>query len=112
MTDNAIIQGNATNPAYCVRIVCEGDRYGLDNCLRHSGNPMVEFYDTRYSFTPYGQFVSRYYVDTLKHDRNALERWGLDLDGGVPDWKVSPDAMREVFHFLAARFPMTDNATR
>lgn len=51
--------------------------------------PLVEFYDRRYPHTPDGQFVSRYYESTL------LERMdlGLNLDGGIPDWRIDSVAM-------------------
>jgi hypothetical protein len=79
-----------------VRIVNTGDKYGLNDCLVNDKAPMVEFYDTRYPHTQYGQFVSRYYVDTL------LERdtGGLCLDGGVPSWTVSAEDMATVRNFL------------
>jgi hypothetical protein len=79
-----------------VRIVNTGDKYGCDFCLTNDKAPMVEFYDTRYPHTQYGQFVSRYYVDTL------LERdtGGLCLDGGVPSWTVSAEDMATVRNFL------------
>jgi hypothetical protein len=79
-----------------VRVVNTGDKYGRDFCLTNDKAPMVEFYDTRYPHTQYGQFVSRYYVDTL------LERdtGGLCLDGGVPSWTVSAEDMATVRNFL------------
>ena len=91
--------GTRQNP-FTVRIVNKGDAYGRDNCLTHSGEPMAEFYDARYPHTPLGQFVSRYYVSTLVADRAKLCEVGLDLQGDVPDWKVSPEAMTNVFTFL------------
>jgi hypothetical protein len=79
-----------------VRVVNTGDKYGVNDCLVNDKAPMVEFYDTRYPHTQYGQFVSRYYVDTL------LERdtGGLCLDGGVPSWTVSAEDMATVRNFL------------
>lgn len=80
-----------------VRIVNTGDKYGRDFCLTHTKDePLVEFYDTRYPHTQFGQFVSRYYIDTL------LERdtGGLCLDGGVPSWTVSAEDMATVRNFL------------
>ena len=73
-----------------IRVIKQGDHYGLNDCLTHDNEQaMVEFYDPRYTtdgFTPLGQFVSRYYVDTLVvHDVNT----GLLLDGGVPEWSMS-----------------------
>ena len=81
-----------------VRIVNQNDRYGLDNCLTHNqAEPLVEFYDARYPFTAYGQFVSRYYMTTLL-DRS--EAYGLDLDGGIRDWKIDRNTMASVMNWL------------
>ena len=82
-----------------VRIVNTGDKYGLNDCLTNRKAPMVEFYDSRFTQGAdgdRGQFVSRYYVDTL------LERdtGGLCLDGGVPAWTVSADDMKTVRDFI------------
>lgn len=82
-----------------VRIVNTGDKYGVNDCLINRKAPMVEFYDSRFkqgSDGARGQFVSRYYIDTL------LERdtGGLCLDGGVPAWTVSAPDMAIVRNFL------------
>lgn len=67
---------------------------------------MVEFFDRRYieGFTPDGQFVSRYYVDTLIGDRimPGFERGhrGLDLHGGIPDWTIDANTMDIVLSWL------------
>lgn len=86
-----------------VRIVRKGDRYGRDFCLTHDkeDEPLVEFYDTRYPHTEYGQFVSRYYVSTLLSDKgNGPKNTGLCLDGGVPSWTVSAKDMDTVRAYL------------
>lgn len=86
-----------------VRIVRAGDRYGRDFCLTHDkeDEPLVEFYDTRYPHTEYGQFVSRYYVSTiLGTDRYGSGEGGLMLDGGVPSWTVSAQDMDTVRAYL------------
>jgi hypothetical protein len=57
---------------YLARIVEVGESYGLNNCLVNEDEPLVEIYDTRYDFTEFGQFVSRYYVSTF-----------LDIDSGL-----------------------------
>lgn len=88
-----------------LRLVRPGDRYGRDLVLiNYSGQVMVEFYDADYAgdprFTDFGgegQFVSRYYLETLDSDRSHLEAAGLDLDGGVPKWKLTGQQMREAF---------------
>ena len=75
-----------------VRIVRTGDSYGHNFCLTHGENaPLVEFYDSRYAHTEFGQFISRYYVSTiLESDK------GLCLEGSVPEWSVSADDMPAV----------------
>lgn len=87
---------------FVVRIVHEGDRYGLRGCLVHDhAAPLVEFYDAtlrgKEGFAPYGQFVSRYYAETLMAGDYPQ---GLALDGGVPEWSVSPSGMRSVKRWL------------
>ena len=85
---------NANGIAFNMRLVCKGQGYGRDLAVIHEQDrPMVEFYDSRYLFknergAEYGQFVSRYYADTLLKSRNA----GLNLDGGVPAWTVDAEA--------------------
>ena len=85
-----------------VRVVNKGEKYGLDFCLTHnSDKPLVEFYDTRYPHTEFGQFVSRYYVETiLGEDGYGSEEGGLNLDGGIPEWTVSAKDMETVRNFL------------
>tara|TARA_R110000868_G_scaffold8513_3_gene44072 strand:- start:18543 stop:18839 length:297 start_codon:yes stop_codon:yes gene_type:complete len=85
-----------------VRVVNTGDKYGLNFCLTHEGDtPMVEFYDARYPHTEYGQFVARYYVETiLEGDGYGPKDSGLCLDGGIPEWTVSQEDMVTVRNFL------------
>lgn len=77
---------------FLVRVIREGDRYGMSMGLVY-GEPMpaVEFYDTRYMHGVFGQFVSRYYADTILAGDS-----GLDLEASVPDWKIDADSMRYV----------------
>ena len=80
-----------------VRIVSRGDKYGLNFSLTHNEDmPLVEFYDSRYPHTEYGQFVSRYYLDTIIN-REGL---GLSLDAGVTAWTVPAEAMSELIKTL------------
>lgn len=81
-----------------VRVVSRGDKYGLNFALTHNGiMPLVEFYDSRYPHTEFGQFVSRYYLDTII---NRDDRFALSLDGGVTAWTVPAEAMTEVIRTL------------
>jgi hypothetical protein len=61
------------------------------------GEELVEFYDTRYPHGPYGQFVSRYYKSSIE---GCV---GLDLDGGIPEWKVSAEGMRAALKALSSK---------
>lgn len=103
---------------WTVRLVRPGDRYGSRLQLVHGNErtslgsePLIEFFDGRYANdprfvkidpenAPFGQFVSRYYVDTLLKSRRTRETHGLDLQSDVPAWKVSSDGMRDVYHWL------------
>lgn len=63
--------------------------------------PVVEFYDKTYKHTPDGQFTGgRYYAATLLIDAGSLRTRGLDLNGGVPSWKVPAADMCRVFDWL------------
>ena len=84
---------------FYVRVVRDGDKYGLNDCLTHGGEPMAEFYDTRYDHAAWkgrGQFVQRYYVDTLLDGSEG----GLMLMGGVSEWSLSGEDMRTVREYL------------
>jgi len=78
------------------KLIRAGDKYGLDDCLIHDGDPMLEFYDPRYQHTPIGQFVSRYYVKTLLEGNDT----GLMLDTQVNDWVVDQEQMTEIRDWL------------
>ena len=85
---------------FCARRVDKGDKYGLNFCLTlEEDKPMIEFYDTRYilEFTSYGQFICRYYLETLQESN--LSR-GLNLDSSVADWNLSGHALVTVLNKL------------
>lgn len=86
---------------YNVRVVQVGEKYGRNDCLVNDTAPLVEFYDARYDQADWmgrGQFVSRYYVDTIL---DGDYPGGLCLDGGIPEWTVGPAAMLQVKQYLA-----------
>ena len=85
-----------------VRVVTKGDKYGRDFCLTHNEDkPLVEFYDARYPHTEFGQFVSRYYVETILGDDDyGPKNSGLSLDGGIPEWTVPASDMNTVRYWL------------
>ncbi len=80
---------------WAVRIVEKGDKYGLDDCLDNDGTPFVEFYDTRHEHTDLGQFVSRYFLDTLTRGEG-----GLNLYGGVPRRNINEPCMNRIRDWL------------
>ena len=97
-----------TNQPWNVKILEQGDAYGLDNCLTHDGvEPLVEFYDGRYieNFGILGQFVSRYYVETILEGNNT----GLNLHGGVESWSIGHEGMKEVRDFLRHEYNQFNN---
>lgn len=80
-----------------VRVVQCGEHYGRHDCLTHDdARPMVEFYDADHSdadFGERGQFVSRYYLETLeKHAKKCAG--GLQLDGAVKAWAIDQIDLR------------------
>ena len=83
-----------------IRIVNTGDKYGRNDCLVNNKETLVEFYDTRYTssdFADRGLFVSRYYASSLIDSQYPN---GLCLDGGVPEWSVSADGMKQVLEYI------------
>tara|TARA_B100000963_G_scaffold292068_1_gene262279 strand:- start:275 stop:664 length:390 start_codon:yes stop_codon:yes gene_type:complete len=92
-----------SNRKWNVRLLIEGDKYGLNDCLTYGDKeepeeePCVEFYDAHNNkeetFSPWGQFVSRYYLSTM-NEREENE--GLNLCGYEPVWSVSGDFMDAV----------------
>ncbi|MDE3021371.1 MAG: hypothetical protein KGI54_05880 [Pseudomonadota bacterium] len=85
---------------FIARLVFKNDTYGLGSSLTHDrDDPLIEFYDSRYPHTEYGQFVSRYFVSPLLGDED-FEARGLDLQGDVPDWKIDAASLKAVFDWV------------
>jgi hypothetical protein len=94
-------QGDSGIP-FCARILTKGTGYGRWDgqswALTHDKErPVIEFYDARYSHTPFGQFVSRYFVDTLKDCTR-----GLVLDAGSPRSHLSATEVALSIHALVS----------
>ena len=87
---------------WAVRLVFSGMAYGLDFKLTHDKEqPLVEFYDARFEHTPYGQFVSRYYAETLLEGyEKGRTAGGICLEGSVPDWNLSGAALGRVLDWV------------
>jgi hypothetical protein len=85
---------------FTVRLIFKGDRYGLNYAICHDKKePLVEFYDTRYNHTKFGQFVSRYYLSTILQ---IPARQGLNLHGGIKQWSISSSTLKLVQDWLAS----------
>jgi hypothetical protein len=69
-------------------------------------HPIVEFYVRRFPHTDHGQFVSRYYADTiLRRGSFPMGPGPLNLDGGIPAWNIDADSMVLVRDFLTHHHP-------
>lgn len=87
-------ENKSTNKSWMVRIVKQGDKYGLNNCLTHfQSASMVEFYDTSNG----EQFVSRYYVETFLGIEDGVS---LMLDGGSPQWNLDGESVGSVKEWI------------
>ena len=88
---------NDNGRPFGLRILRAGDKYGRNRTLTHEDHDRmsVEFYDLTYrnqkGFGEEGQFVSRYYVETLLENPN--DNAALQLDGGVPEWTIGAEEM-------------------
>jgi hypothetical protein len=67
----------------------------------HNKEDLLEFYDGRYPHTPDGQFISRYYLSTLRKDHELINMRGLDLWGGIDDWKIDARTVKLVLDWAA-----------
>ena len=56
----------------------------------------IEFYDRSGASTPYGHRICGYWLETLLESREVDEGEGLDLDGGVGAWALTPGALVDV----------------
>ena len=106
---------------WAVRLVCKGQRYGLDDCLTHEGDsPLVEFYHEGSVKSVVG-FISRYSVATLTRTSDlafvnegaSLSETGLCLHGGgryERSLNASADEMAQVMGWLAETgYPEREN---
>lgn len=83
---------------FSVRLVFEGDNYGLNmKLIWDNKTPAVEFYDASYDFDKdtdgkvLGQFISRYYHDTIMEIENGR---GLTLDLSEKNvWSIDSDSI-------------------
>ena len=102
----ATIFNPETGVPFTMRLVRKGEGYGRNLCLIHDKDrPLVEFYDARHGCDPsiekagaFGQFVSRYYVDTFT---NTPQGNGMSLEGSVADWTLSSGCVQTACALLS-----------
>jgi hypothetical protein len=102
---------------FTAQLIRAGDSYGRNNCLKaesdklnkYSGKLpiMIEFYDSRYPFDKdktndkvLGQFIGRYYADTLLSNNKI--NTGLDLHGGIPEWSLDANTLHKFMDWIRA----------
>jgi len=74
----------------------------------------VSFYDARYKegFTEHGQFIGTYYLETLQEDREEIGKRGLDLHGGIPEWSVDAETMKNLLLNIDDMLKVEGEATK
>lgn len=116
---------NAHSAWFTMRVVEDGDAYGRDMALTHSGDdPLIEFYDRRWDFetdpdgVPLGQFISRYRLSTLMEPGpggSSVFETGITLDGANA-WRVGPagmaDRLRALIHADVVPDPEAEREAR
>jgi hypothetical protein len=71
--------------SFIIRIVQQGQKYGRDFKQTHElKEPLVEIYDADYNHTPFGQYISCYYLDTLRN----RDPHSLAFNGGIEKWRI------------------------
>ncbi|KJD43022.1 hypothetical protein [Paenibacillus terrae] len=83
-----------------VRIVKKGE---LNNAGIHVETDIIEFYDSRYNFTKYGQFVASYSIETfrgysLKFRMNRFDVFTLNT--AIKAWTISSNTMYLIHEWL------------
>jgi len=102
------LEGNGEFAPINVRLVLPGtaeharESESLDSLFGgpHGRSPkprgaFIEFYDRSGASTPYGHRICGYFLETLLESRQVDEGEGLDLDGGVDAWALTPEAVAD-----------------
>lgn len=91
-----VLIAHAKTQDFTVRVVSEGQKYGLNNCLTHdSSDPLVEFYATKSAgeaFGCFGQFCSRLSLSQLL--KSGSTPWHMELS--IPSWYLTADEMDSI----------------
>lgn len=83
-----ILTLNEFNATFIVRVVQQGQKYGRDFKQTHElEEPLVEVYDADSSFTPFGQYITCYYLDTLRNRGPSPLAFNL----GIEKWRIGAE---------------------
>lgn len=104
----------STGVSFRIRIVRNGEAYGLGMTLRHQGPPLIEVYDRSKPLLQdlagrvLGQFVTRYPLESLAApDREGRSAFfghrSLLLDASNASWRLGGAAMRDLGEALRRR---------
>lgn len=97
-SQNEVAVENDKGRKFLARIIKKGDRYGLNDKLVNKGETMIEISDlTHAKFGPRGQLVAQYRARDLESHQG-----GLDIQGGVPEWKLDAAAMAPIVDLARA----------
>ena len=114
---------NEIGRIFHIRFLSYGTNYGRNNVLTHGKDKewsveaqghvaptkyegdTIEFYDTHNSDDKSDwQFVSRYHIETILYDWLTKEpnEWnsGLNLHGGVDEWSIDSNSMKQIARHL------------
>lgn len=104
MKQNLMFVENENGRQFAVKLLSRGDRYGLEKCLEWDSDKMgVEFYDVKYAgdgFDELGQFVSRYYAETLVGTPTHAD---FSLAGGVAAWTIDRNNAIRIKAWVASK---------
>lgn len=110
LAGDTVVEVPGSDRVFIARVIHSGERYGRNRVLVNAGPPLVCFYDSKNRFATgdvderhYGQATGgQYYLETLlAHD----EAVGLDLHGGVAEWKVPAESLPGLLAFLRRQRP-------
>lgn len=92
---------NQDGRQFAIRVIGKGDNYGRNRCLISEENKqLVEFYDVEGSgaegFDELGQFISRYYIETIME----IENYGLNLYADVEEWSIEVDNIKKIQNWI------------
>lgn len=82
----------STGVEWLVKLVENGDCYGLNNCLTNEGETLVEFY-----WAEGGTFCTRYYASTIQ---GIAENTGLMMDGSNYRCNLDADKVNQIKEWL------------